>query len=49
MAFDSKGANWIQAGETTANPYYGATMLRCGAQEEVLNMQSQGATPTEGS
>jgi Cu(I)/Ag(I) efflux system membrane fusion protein len=36
MAFDDKGAHWIQPGETTANPYYGAMMLRCGAQNEVL-------------
>jgi len=49
MAFDNKGANWIQAGETTANPYYGATMLRCGAQEEVLKRPSEGATSVEGS
>jgi len=49
MAFDNKGANWIQAGETTANPYYGSAMLRCGSQEEVLNNPSSGATSTEGS
>jgi len=49
MAFDNKGANWIQASETTANPYYGAAMLRCGSQEEVLKMQSAGATSTGGS
>jgi Cu(I)/Ag(I) efflux system membrane fusion protein len=48
MAFDNKGANWIQAGETTANPYYGAGMLRCGSQEEVLKRPSRGATSTEG-
>jgi len=36
MALDGDGANWIQAGETTANPYYGSMMLRCGSQTEVL-------------
>lgn len=30
MAFDNEGAQWIQRGETVANPYYGAAMLRCG-------------------
>jgi Cu(I)/Ag(I) efflux system membrane fusion protein len=36
MAFDNSGADWLQSGETTANPYYGASMFRCGAQEELL-------------
>lgn len=31
MAFDDTGADWIQRGDTVANPYYGASMLRCGA------------------
>jgi Cu(I)/Ag(I) efflux system membrane fusion protein len=30
MAFDSRGAQWVQGDETIANPYYGAVMLRCG-------------------
>lgn len=30
MAFDSKGAAWVQRDEALANPYYGAAMLRCG-------------------
>lgn len=30
MAFDDKGAEWLQAGDEIANPYFGATMLRCG-------------------
>jgi len=30
MAFDDKGASWLQAGETIANPYFGDMMLRCG-------------------
>lgn len=30
MAFDNDGAQWIQRGETLANPYYGPAMLRCG-------------------
>lgn len=30
MAFDNKGAQWVQRDEPLANPYYGAAMLRCG-------------------
>ncbi len=31
MAFDDTGASWLQAPGPIANPYFGATMLRCGA------------------
>lgn len=30
MAFDDKGADWLQHGEDLVNPYFGAEMLRCG-------------------
>jgi Cu(I)/Ag(I) efflux system membrane fusion protein len=30
MAFDDKGAEWLQAGDEIANPYFGAKMLLCG-------------------
>lgn len=30
MAFDSKGAEWIQQDGPLQNPYYGQAMLRCG-------------------
>ncbi len=30
MAFDSKGASWVQAGEAINNAYFGAAMLSCG-------------------
>ena len=30
MAFDNKGADWLQRDQTVANPYFGAAMLRCG-------------------
>ncbi|MCB9756697.1 MAG: efflux RND transporter periplasmic adaptor subunit [Myxococcales bacterium] len=30
MAFDSRGARWIQRDQALQNPYYGAAMLRCG-------------------
>lgn len=31
MAFDNKGASWLQSEGQLANPYFGATMLRCGS------------------
>ena len=36
MAFDNRGASWIQRGEEINNPYFGETMLRCGEIKEVL-------------
>lgn len=30
MAFDFEGADWVQAGEDVANPYFGLDMLKCG-------------------
>ncbi|MCW5551795.1 MAG: efflux RND transporter periplasmic adaptor subunit [Verrucomicrobiae bacterium] len=36
MAFGNKGANWLQADENIANPYYGARMFRCGEIERTL-------------
>lgn len=30
MAFDDRGADWLQRGTQIANPYFGASMLRCG-------------------
>ncbi|MEZ6317630.1 MAG: hypothetical protein R3B49_02580 [Phycisphaerales bacterium] len=30
MAFDFKGADWVQRTDTIANPYFGSQMLRCG-------------------
>ena len=36
MAFDHKGAQWLQDNDQTSNPYFGHTMLRCGDVEEVI-------------
>jgi len=30
MAFQGKGASWLQDAKETANPFYGSEMLRCG-------------------
>jgi Cu(I)/Ag(I) efflux system membrane fusion protein len=36
MADDNRGAHWLQLGTETANPYFGASMLRCGSQADTL-------------
>lgn len=36
MAFDGKGASWVQDSEEIANPYYGARMLKCGVEKGEL-------------
>jgi Cu(I)/Ag(I) efflux system membrane fusion protein len=46
MAFDGRGAAWLQAGEQPRNPYYGATMLRC--VDEVARVARGGSGSGEG-
>jgi Cu(I)/Ag(I) efflux system membrane fusion protein len=36
MAFANAGADWIQRQASVANPYYGASMLRCGSQVDSI-------------
>lgn len=36
MAFDGRGADWIQFTERTENPFFGSTMFRCGSLEETI-------------
>ena len=36
MAFDNKGADWLQFDEDILNPYFGASMLKCGEVEQVI-------------
>jgi Cu(I)/Ag(I) efflux system membrane fusion protein len=36
MAFDNRGANWLQADDKTLNPYFGAMMLKCGGVIETI-------------
>ena len=51
MAFDSRGARWIQHDGALENPYYGAAMLRCGEFRaavlpgERLSKQTEQAAP----
>lgn len=34
MAFDNRGADWLQRDDQAENPYFGATMFRCGVMTE---------------
>ncbi len=36
MAFGGRGAEWMQEGKQVANPYFGASMLRCGSVTQEL-------------
>jgi len=36
MALEGAGADWIQLGDEALNPYYGASMLRCGSRTRAL-------------
>ena len=36
MAFEGKGATWLQASAVLVNPYYGTKMLKCGDQVTVI-------------
>ncbi len=40
--YGDKGADWIQRATVTANPYYGASMLRCGSQSDSLTATDDG-------
>lgn len=43
MAFDNRGAYWLQDHEGTANPYFGASMFACGSQVADLAQERQQA------
>lgn len=36
MAFDGRGAEWLQLSSDVKNPYFGAAMLKCGSQTAVI-------------
>tara|TARA_R110002095_G_scaffold206582_4_gene190764 strand:- start:1378 stop:3828 length:2451 start_codon:yes stop_codon:yes gene_type:complete len=48
MAFDDTGASWLQAGRDVLNPYFGASMLRCGDVREEFNPYSKKPTERDG-
>lgn len=39
MAFDNKGAIWLQLPPQLANPYFGKMMLRCGSTKKIWNKE----------
>lgn len=41
MARDNAGADWLQPNNELLNPYFGASMLRCGSIEEVIGGHNQ--------
>ncbi len=45
MAFDNKGADWVQRGTQVSNPYFGSMMLRCGDVREEFTALNPGAEP----
>jgi Cu(I)/Ag(I) efflux system membrane fusion protein len=44
MAFEGRGASWIQSDDTVRNPYYGASMLKCADRVEPLGVRSEATT-----
>jgi len=40
MAFDGRGADWLQFDTTVSNPYFGAAMLRCGEVQKTYTPRS---------
>ncbi len=45
MAFHNAGASWLQRDDVVLNPYFGASMLRCGAVEQLFPGAGQGESP----
>ncbi len=41
MTRDGDGAFWLQTADIVWNPYYGASMLRCGYIEETLEAEAE--------
>jgi Cu(I)/Ag(I) efflux system membrane fusion protein len=37
MAFDNRGASWLQDNDDLVNPYFGDMMLKCGSVEDVIS------------
>ena len=37
MAFDNRGADWLSDNKEIRNPYYGASMLKCGELIETIS------------
>ena len=48
MAFEGRGASWIQANDAVRNPYYGASMLKCADKVEPLARRRRRRMSTPG-
>jgi len=40
MAMDNQGADWLQADQQVRNPYFGASMLKCGRISETISART---------
>ena len=47
MAFDNRGADWLQNKPGTENPYFGSKMFKCGDQVETIHSGPAEEEPTE--
>jgi len=45
MAFNNRGADWLQKGEQIENPYFGQLMPRCGEKKEVFTPVVPASSP----
>jgi len=41
MAFNNKGADWLQEDNEIRNPYFGASMLKCGEVTKEINVKTK--------
>ena len=41
MAFNNKGADWLQVDKDIRNPYFGASMLKCGEVTQEINAEAK--------
>ncbi len=44
MAFEGRGASWIQSNNAVRNPYYGASMLKCADKVKPLGIKNEPKT-----
>lgn len=47
MAFDGRGATWLQETDKTGNPYYGSKMLSCADKVERIDFETMSLAPSE--
>jgi Cu(I)/Ag(I) efflux system membrane fusion protein len=47
MAFNDRGADWLQSGPEVENPYFGAAMFRCGVVKETIQPPARGGKAHE--